>query len=102
MLALGAGVGEEVLFRGLLQQGLELRLQESITDVPLADTVAIAAASLVFGLAHALNWAYFSFATLGGLVFGRVAAHLSTHTVTHRDRVQACQLAVCSRITFSV
>lgn len=72
LLALGAGVGEETLFRALLQQGMEQRLAGNEISLVsgAADVWSLIVASVIFGLAHAVNWAYFAFATLGGGVFG--------------------------------
>jgi membrane protease YdiL (CAAX protease family) len=56
-----AGVGEELLFRGVLQPALA---------VPLGPWWALLAASLVFGLVHALSVSYAVFATLMGLWLG--------------------------------
>jgi membrane protease YdiL (CAAX protease family) len=61
LVALLAGVGEELLFRGVVQ-----RLLIDWTT-PAAGLVA---ASLVFGAAHALSKLYFLLATLIGLCFG--------------------------------
>lgn len=61
LVALSAGVGEELLFRGVAQAGLE-----TIVGGP----IALLAASLLFGLAHALNRAYFIIATLAGAYLG--------------------------------
>jgi membrane protease YdiL (CAAX protease family) len=64
LVALLAGVGEELLFRGVIQ--------------PLligwtGPAVGLLVASLVFGAAHALSKLYFTLATLIGLCFGWVA-----------------------------
>jgi membrane protease YdiL (CAAX protease family) len=56
-----AGVGEELLFRGVLQPALA---------GPLGPWWALMAASLVFGLVHALSASYAVFATLMGLWLG--------------------------------
>ncbi len=60
-VALAAGVGEELLFRGLLQDGL------SGVIGPLA---ALITASAVFGLAHAVSPAYFVIASVIGVYLG--------------------------------
>ncbi len=83
LLALGAGVGEETLFRALLQQGLE---QQFVAQGGLSQLWSVTVASIVFGLAHAINWAYFAFATLGGAVFGMPEACV--------DNVVGCMLTV--------
>jgi len=60
-VALAAGIGEELLFRGVIQAGLEGLIG------PMA---ALAVASLLFGLAHALTTAYFVLTFLMGLYLG--------------------------------
>lgn len=62
-VALAAGVGEELLFRGVLQAGLV---------AVSGPVVALIVASLLFGLAHALTPSYFVLATLMGLYLGGV------------------------------
>jgi len=61
LIALLAGIGEEGVFRGVLQEGLSLSL-----PVP----VAIVAASAVFGLLHFITPAYALFAGLMGAYLG--------------------------------
>lgn len=61
LVAVLAGVGEELLFRGVLQT-LLIRWTTLI--------VGLLAASLLFGLAHALSRIYFLLATLIGLYLG--------------------------------
>jgi len=58
-----AGVGEEALFRGVIQGGL---------TGPLPLWIAIAIASLVFGLVHLVTPAYAVLATLIGIYLGVV------------------------------
>ncbi len=61
LLALGAGVGEELLFRGALQGVL----------VPwLSPWGAVVVASLIFGAMHAASAGYFIAATAIGMVLG--------------------------------
>ncbi|MDQ2070047.1 CPBP family intramembrane glutamic endopeptidase [Natronospira bacteriovora] len=60
-LSILAGVGEELLFRGVLQQALAQWL-----NAP----VAILATGLLFGLVHAISRAYFIVATLMGIYMG--------------------------------
>lgn len=62
-LAVLAGVGEELLFRGALQGWLAWHLN---------DGVAIAAAAVLFGLVHYLSFTYFVIATTLGLILGIV------------------------------
>jgi membrane protease YdiL (CAAX protease family) len=64
-VSIAAGVGEEVLFRGALQ--------------PLAErwwgpAIGLLAASLLFGLVHAVTRTYFVFATIVGAYLGLLAA----------------------------
>ena len=61
MVSLLAGVGEELLFRGVLQPALA---------GPLGWWWALIVASLVFGLVHALSVSYAVFATLMGVWLG--------------------------------
>ncbi len=60
-VALLAGVGEELFFRGLLQAGLQYWL---------GWWLALLLASVVFGLFHALNAAYVVLAAVLGLYLG--------------------------------
>ncbi len=61
LVAALAGLGEELLFRGVLQAAL--------VEV-LGPVAALVVAALVFGLVHALSWAYFAMASLMGLYLG--------------------------------
>jgi len=61
ILAILAGVGEELLFRGAVQGWLAWHLN---------DGLAILAASVLFGLVHYLSFTYFVMATGLGLVLG--------------------------------
>ncbi len=81
LLAVFAGVGEELLFRGLLQPGLE-RLG--------GYTVGLVVSNVVFGLAHAVTAAYALAAGLIGLLLGwlldatgerNLLVPIATHTV---------------------
>ncbi len=60
-VALMAGIGEELLFRGVIQAGL---------SGLVGPVTALALASLLFGFAHALNAAYFVLTCLMGLYLG--------------------------------
>jgi membrane protease YdiL (CAAX protease family) len=61
LVAMLAGVGEELLFRGVLQT---LLVQWT------TPWIGLAISSVLFGLAHALSKLYFALATLIGLCFG--------------------------------
>ncbi len=60
-VAAAAGIGEELLFRGFLQAAFE---------PGLGAWGALVAASLLFGLAHAVSFAYFAMATVFGAWLG--------------------------------
>jgi membrane protease YdiL (CAAX protease family) len=64
LISLAAGVGEELLFRGAIQPWIA-----DFTN-PM---VALCAASLLFGLVHALSFTYFFAATVVGLYLGWIA-----------------------------
>lgn len=61
LVSVSAGLGEEVLFRGLIQDGLT----EAWGVAP-----ALLTASLAFGFAHWVNTPYLAFATGVGALFG--------------------------------
>lgn len=61
VISLAAGVGEELLFRGLIQGGLSGWTGEA---------AALVAASLLFGLAHPITQTYVVLAALIGLYLG--------------------------------
>jgi len=65
LLSLAAGVGEEMLFRGLFQHGLAEWL-----GPPWGAWIALGVASVVFGLAHMLSVTYAILATVIGLYLG--------------------------------
>lgn len=56
-----AGIGEEMLFRGAMQAGL---------TASLGPWSGLLLASILFGLMHALSWAYFMLAAVMGLYLG--------------------------------
>ena len=62
-LALGAaaGIGEEMLFRGVLQEALATRF---------GDAIAVVSSSIVFGLLHAVTPLYAALASLASFFFG--------------------------------
>lgn len=69
LICLCAGIGEELLFRGWLQN---LLLTSSWLSF-LGDwqgTVGLAAAAILFGLCHAINLPYFVMASIMGLLLG--------------------------------
>ncbi len=77
LLSIMAGVGEEALFRGVIQAGLDDRL-------PIA--VAVAASALLFGAAHWLTTTYAVLAALVGAYLGLLFAltdNLLVPIVTH-------------------
>ncbi|MBW3596804.1 MAG: CPBP family intramembrane metalloprotease [Planctomycetes bacterium] len=83
LLATTAGIGEEVLFRGLLQAGLTEWI-----GPPLGMWIALAAASVVFGLCHYISAAYFLLTALIGVYLGalflwtgNLLAPITTHAV---------------------
>jgi uncharacterized protein len=61
LVALAAGIGEELLFRGVIQAGLE---------GILGSWGALIIASLLFGLAHAMTRSYFIVTTIIGFYLG--------------------------------
>jgi len=65
VVSIAAGFGEELLFRGLVQAGLS-----SLIGGPLAPWLALAAASVMFGVCHWLNTTYALLAVLVGAYFG--------------------------------
>ena len=67
LISLAAGVGEELLFRGLLQSGMAQWL-----DVPNAAWIALIAASVLFGLAHMVSLTYAVVAALIGVYLGAI------------------------------
>ena len=65
LVALLAGLGEELLFRWAIQGGLA-----AIDDGPLAQVLALLLASVLFGLCHYLNQAYAFVTFVVGIYFG--------------------------------
>lgn len=63
LISVLAGIGEELLFRGVLQDGL-------VDWLGLAAGVGLA--SLLFGLAHRVNTAYFELTAVMGIYLGAV------------------------------
>jgi membrane protease YdiL (CAAX protease family) len=76
-VAVAAGLGEELLFRGLVQAGLGRFFDLS---------VAVVAASVLFGVCHWLNTTYAVLAMLAGAYFGVcliVTGNILTPVVAH-------------------
>jgi membrane protease YdiL (CAAX protease family) len=67
LISLAAGVGEELLFRGLLQDGITQWLNS-----PHAAWFALIVASIVFGLAHMVSLTYAAVAALIGAYLGAI------------------------------
>jgi membrane protease YdiL (CAAX protease family) len=77
LVSLAAGIGEEVLFRGFLQAWLE---------TILGGFGGLAAASLLFGVAHPITAGYVAIATLMGAYLGllwQASGNLLAPIVTH-------------------
>ena len=71
LLAFGAGVGEETLFRAFMQSACIEGIAGAAPALPhtAAAAAGLAATSLVFGALHALTPTYFYFATAAGALF---------------------------------
>jgi len=67
IISLLAGLGEEMLFRGAIQAALADRIEP-----PYGPWLALAVASLLFGLAHFITFTYAVFATLMGAYLGLI------------------------------
>ena len=67
-LALAAGFGEELLFRGWLQPRVT-----DLVGYPEGVWAGILVASIAFGVCHWMNWTYALLATLIGIYLGVVA-----------------------------
>jgi membrane protease YdiL (CAAX protease family) len=65
LISLIAGIGEELLFRGLMQDALAAWIGGTA-----GTCIGLAVSSLVFGLAHALTRTYAVLATLVGIYLG--------------------------------
>lgn len=69
VVALSAGVGEELLFRGWLMHGIT----GDLTTCPWPRLIAgLVVSSIVFGFAHPMNWLYVVLAALMGTAFGGI------------------------------
>ncbi len=71
LIALLAGLGEELLFRWSIQGGVT-RLASGVWGNTAAVVTGIAAGGVLFGLCHAVNRSYFLVATLAGVWLGLV------------------------------
>jgi membrane protease YdiL (CAAX protease family) len=65
VVAIAAGLGEELLFRGLVQGGLT-----RLIGGPAGPWIALAIAAVVFGVCHWLSATYAALAALAGAYFG--------------------------------
>jgi membrane protease YdiL (CAAX protease family) len=65
VVSIAAGIGEELLFRGLVQAGLS-----ELIPGEFAPWIALAVASVLFGVCHWLNTTYAILAMLAGAYFG--------------------------------
>jgi len=87
LLALGAGVGEEALFRGLLIPALSSFALSAGANGGVATGVALASSSVIFGALHAITPLYFAWATAAGALFGAeylaTGGNLSACAATH-------------------
>ena len=72
MIALLAGLGEELLFRGLCQTGLLKLLEHYVSDFPETERNAtvLLAVSVPFGLGHFASPTYFALAFLISIYLG--------------------------------
>jgi membrane protease YdiL (CAAX protease family) len=76
-----AGIGEELLFRGLIQEGLARWIGE-----PTGVWIALVVASVLFGLVHPMNSAYVVLAAGMGFILGGLwiaTGNLLVPIVTH-------------------
>jgi membrane protease YdiL (CAAX protease family) len=83
LISLIAGIGEELLFRGLIQDGLAVWI-----GGPPGICVGLAVSSVLFGLAHSLTRTYAVLAAVVGLYLGvlllltgNVLAPITAHAV---------------------
>jgi membrane protease YdiL (CAAX protease family) len=86
VLAVGAGIGEEAAFRGLLQTWLTQQAAAMPAATPASSIAAgLISTSVIFGAAHAVTPAYAIFATVAGVIFGveYINLGLSAAAFTH-------------------
>lgn len=93
VLSVLAGVGEELLFRGIVQAGISGKLEHSF-----GPSLALIVAAVLFGFAHALSPAYFVLATVIGFYLGAIwlwTDNLLTPIAAHAgyDFLALCYLA---------
>jgi len=89
LMSLGAGIGEELMFRGTLQSWLaQIFAEQNWLAAPYPIMLAIIIPSILFGLLHSVNLIYIVIATvvsiyLGVLfvVSGNILAPIITHTI---------------------
>ncbi len=93
IISLLAGLGEEVLFRGVLQAAIARWLGGSATGAAfwggsLPDWTAATAVALIFGLAHSVNFGYALLAVAIGfylgwlwMATGNLTVPIATHAV---------------------
>jgi membrane protease YdiL (CAAX protease family) len=88
LLALGAGLGEETLFRAFLQTATIGGIQGAAPglDPAAAAAAGVAASSLAFGALHALTPVYFLFATTASALFGELRGCPTDPAGTHEQR----------------
>ena len=68
-LSLGAGVGEEAMFRGFLMPWVDGRLESLGVGGDVASIAALASTSAAFGALHAITPAYAAWATWASVLF---------------------------------
>ena len=85
VIALAAGVGEEMLFRGLLQGGVDTLFARWLSP-QMAMAAALLAASVLFGLMHMISVTYAVLCFVMGLYLGGVwlaTGNLLTPVLVH-------------------
>lgn len=81
LIAVAAGLGEEVFFRGWMQQGLAVLWPGTYGAV-----AAVLLSALAFGACHSLTRLYFVLATVGGVLFGLLflcTQHIAAPVIAH-------------------